>query len=322
MKKLKHAVISSFLSKTKDRFHEYNRLLTLEEKLDFVAGLENIDGIEAVFPYEVNDAEKLKKELQKRNLHLSALNVNIKVEPEFRDGGLTNPSKEIRDKAVQFIKDGKDFAQKCGADKVTCCPLGDGYEFNFQSNYVQTWEYLKETIGAAAAYKPEIPLFIEYKPSETRATCFLDSAAKTVSLFNAIGASSLGVTLDFGHSIYGGENPAEALALVHNSGYPVYIHTNDNNGRWDWDLVAGSNHFVQFAEFIYYLQVLGYDDYITTDTSPTRWDIKDTFEMGARITDELWKRVDGWDKSYINSLLTGTHYMEIAKYLESGLYKF
>jgi xylose isomerase len=137
----------------------------------------------------------------------------------------------VREKAVRFIKEAKDFAQAVGADKVTCCPLGDGYEFAFQYDYAQTWKRLVETFGEAGAYKRDIPLFIEYKPSETRGHCFVDTAAKALCLLNDIGNTDMGVTLDFGHSMYGNENPAEALSMLAESPYPYYIHINDNDGR-------------------------------------------------------------------------------------------
>jgi len=133
----KHSVITSFLSRTKDRFHEYNEEKTLEEKFQMISELEGIEAAEVVFPYEVSSVDELNHLKDRYNVGLSAVNVNVKAEPEFRNGGLTSPVKSIREKAVQFIKDAKDFAQQVGADKVTCCPLADGYEFNFQTDYTQ-----------------------------------------------------------------------------------------------------------------------------------------------------------------------------------------
>jgi len=100
----KHAVISAFLGQTKDRFHQYNEVRGLDDKLLLASQIPGISGIEAVFPYEVNDAPGLVASLQQHNLSLSAINVNVKAEPEFRDGGLTSTDKAVRGKAVRFIK--------------------------------------------------------------------------------------------------------------------------------------------------------------------------------------------------------------------------
>ncbi|MFZ3109336.1 MAG: sugar phosphate isomerase/epimerase family protein [Rectinemataceae bacterium] len=317
---IKYAVISSFLSRTKDRFHEYNQVLSLEQKFQAAAEIPGMAGLECVYPYEVNAADEVKALMKKYKLGISAVNVNVKAEPEFRNGGLTSPDKAVRAKAVRFIKEAKDFAAAIGADKVTCCPLGDGYEFGFQVDYSTNWGYLKETFGEAAAYRPDITLFIEYKPSETRGTCFLNNAAKTVLLIQQLRLPGLGVTLDFGHSMYGGSNPAEELALLHDSGLPYYVHINDNDAKWDWDYFAGSKHFLAYAEFLYYLRKYGYDDYVTSDTSPTRYDIKGMFEANNRITAKLLSRLEAMEKKGLGDLIGSGDYMKTWKFLEEELF--
>jgi xylose isomerase len=149
---LKMAIITGFLSKTKDRFHEYNAPLELDEKFALMAEIDGYNGVEIVYPYEVNDPVATRQALEKYGLKVAAVNVNVKAEPEFRNGGLTSHLPAVRDKAVRFIKEAKDFAQAVGADKVTCCPLGDGYEFAFQHDYADAWKHLVETFGAAGAY--------------------------------------------------------------------------------------------------------------------------------------------------------------------------
>ena len=200
---LKLGIITGFLSRTKDRFHDYNVPLELEQKFNLMTQIEGYDGVEIVFPYEVNDPVLTRQLLDQHDLQVAAVNVNVKAEPEFKNGGLTSHDPAVRAKAVRFIQEAKDFAASVGADKVTCCPLGDGYEFSFQYDYAQTWKYLVETFGAAGDHKPEIPLFVEYKPSETRGRCFVDSAAKTLCLLNDIQNANIGVTLDFGQHDHG-----------------------------------------------------------------------------------------------------------------------
>ena len=139
---LKMGIITGFLSQTKDRFHEYNKPLDLDQKFKLMTQIEGYDGVEIVYPYEVSDPKTTKEILDKHGLNVAAVNVNVKAEPEFRNGGLTSHDKAVRDKAVRFIKEAKDFASAVGADKVTCCPLGYGYEFSFQYDYATTWKYL------------------------------------------------------------------------------------------------------------------------------------------------------------------------------------
>jgi xylose isomerase len=319
---LKMGIITGFLSRTKDRFHEYNEPLTLEEKFRLMTEIEGCDGVEIVYPYEMKDPKETKALLKKYNLNVAAVNVNVKAEPEFRNGGLTSLRKEIRGKAVRFIKEAKDFAEAAGADKVTCCPLGDGYEFAFQHDYAKAWKCLVETFGEAGTYKANLPLFIEYKPSETRGRCFVDTAAKALCLLNDLQVKEMGVTLDFGHSTYGNENPSEALVLLAESPYRFYIHINDNDGRWDWDYFCGTKHFLEYVEFLYYLKKYRYKDYLTSDTSPTRWDIRGTFEANSRISNKIWKRLEEIDGGQIAKLMAKGDYLETWKFIERRIFGF
>jgi xylose isomerase len=252
-------------------------------------------------------------------LNVAAVNVNVKAEPEFRNGGLTSTKKETRDKAVQFIKDAKDFALAINANKVTCCPLGDGYEFNFHCNYKETWHRLIDTFGEAGSYKQEIPLFVEYKPSETRGRCFIDTASKAMHLLHEINCAGMGITIDYGHSKYGQENPAEVVAMVAESPYPFYVHINDNDGRWDWDLMAGTKNYLEYTEFLYYLQECGYSDYLTSDTSPTRWDIKGTFETNSRLTNKIWTRLLSLDRIEFRKLISEGDFLKTWRFIENEI---
>jgi xylose isomerase len=207
-----------------------------------------------------------------------------------------------------------------GANKVTCCPLGDGYEFAFQYDYAKAWKHLVATFGEAGSYKPEIPLFVEYKPSETRGHCFVDTAAKALCLLNDIQVKGMGVTLDFGHSTYGNENPAEAVVMLAESPYKYYIHINDNDGRWDWDYFCGTKHFLEYVEFLYYLKKYKYSDYLTSDTSPTRWDIKRTFEANSRISNKIWKRLEEVDGGRIARLMGQGDYLRTWEFIEKEIF--
>jgi xylose isomerase len=320
MKQPKHALITGFLGNTTDRFRTYNKKLSLEEKFDLMNRIEGMDGVELVYPYEVNDGALVKSLLDKAGLNMAAVNANIKSDDMFLDGSISSPDPKVRAEAVKIIKGAKDFAQAVGADKVQCCPLGDGYEFSFQHDYRDAQKYMTQCIAEAGAYKPEIPLFIEYKPSEVRGKCFLDTAAKTLCMLKDIGNKDIGVTLDFGHSIYGPENPAEALCLISESDYPVYLHINDNDGTWDWDYMAGSKHFLDYVEFVYYIKQIGYDDYLTSDTSPMRLDIQKTFEANVRMTNKIWQLIDVMGMAEIEKMVKGNDFMATWKYLEDNLF--
>lgn len=316
---MKHAIITAFLGSLRDRFCEYQEPRTLEQKFELMHRIPGVAGAEVVFPYEVPEPAALLELLARTGLAVSAVNVNIKGEREFAAGSLTSPDAAIRGRAVDFIKRAKDYARAIGADKVTCCPLSDGYDYPFHTHYVRAWERMVDGVREAASYVPEIPLFMEYKPSETRVHCLLDSAAKTLLLCEAVGPN-VGVTLDIGHSIYGGETPAEALAHVAMSGVPYYVHINDNNGKWDWDLMVGTCNFWGYVEFLYYLKELRYDGWVTSDTSPVRQDVVETFAFNVRMTNRIWAWLDRVDRDFIREHLERHEFLPILKLLEGELF--
>ena len=147
---MKHAIITSFLGKLRDRFCEYQEPLSIQQKLERMAQIPGVTGAEVVHPYEVDTAEIMLAHLKRLNLQISAINVNIKGDPAFAYGSLCSPDPAIRRKAVDMIKAAKDYAVSVGADKVTCCPLSDGYDYPFHTDYRKTWNSMVDCVREAA----------------------------------------------------------------------------------------------------------------------------------------------------------------------------
>jgi xylose isomerase len=61
------------------------------------------------------------------------------------------------------------------------------------------------------------------------------------------------LTLDIGHSLYGHESLAEAVALAQMDRRLFHLHLNDNYGGWT-GLPFASVHFIGLVEFFYWLQ--------------------------------------------------------------------
>src|SRR5699024_12684708 len=54
---------------------------------------------------------------------------------------------------------------------------------------------------------PDLNFVIEYKPREPRVHMSFDSVARTLLGIEKIGLPNVGILLDFGHSLFGGESP-------------------------------------------------------------------------------------------------------------------
>ena len=318
---MKQGVIIGFLGKTQDRFSEYQKPVTTREKLAIVSRIEGIDGVEMVFPYENDTPEETKKWMDEFGLNFAAINVNIKKEPEWVPGALSRPDKDIRDRAVAMIKKAKDFARAVGAPHVSCCPLSDGYDMLFQIDYRKTWRHMIETVGEAADYMPEIPLFIEPKYSETRVHCQLDTTAKALLLLKEVNNPHTGVTLDMGHSLQSQENPAQSLANIYESGFEAYIHTNDNDTRADWDLIGASRHFLHYVELMFWAQQCGYDKYFTTDASPRVFDVIEFFNRHAEVSIGAYNLAKSLNHQQIREMMQQEDYNGLMKMINKEIYR-
>lgn len=318
---MKQGVITAFLGQTQDRFSAYHEPTNTRERLELVTKVEGFDGVEVVYPYETGDPVETKGWMDELNLNFAAINANIKKEPKWVPGALSRPDKSLRDGAVEIIKKAKDYAKAVGAPLVTCCPLTDGYDNLFQVNYAKAWRNIIDSVGEASEYLPEIPLFIEYKFSETRVHCHLDNCAKTILMLKEVGNAATGVTIDFGHALYAQENPAQSIALCAESGVDYYLHTNDNDSRFDWDLIGATRNFLHYAEFLFYAQEYKYDKYFTTDASPRVFDKIDFFTNHSKVTSGIWNLIQKLDRKKYLDLMEKEKAMELFKLVREEIYR-
>jgi sugar phosphate isomerase/epimerase len=138
-------------------------------------------------------------------------------------------------------------------------------------------------------------LHLEHKPADPRTRGLLDTATQVIRLCRDIGSSALGITFNAGHAICGGGTPASSFAQILTARLPYYIHSGDGTENWDWDLLAGSRHFWQWAEFLYYVKQDGYAGWITSDAFPVRQDAAEFFAANVRITHGIWNWLDTLD---------------------------
>jgi len=317
----KQAIIMAFMGKTKDRFSDYHEAKTPEQKIAAIAQVKGAQGVEIGYPYELQNVQSVNAALRNHHLGVAAVNVNIKAEPEFVNGSSSVSSKATREKAVRFIKEALDVAAELGADKVTCCPLSDGYDYLFQMNYVEAWQNMVETFKTAAQHRRDVRLFLEYKSSETRVHCFLDSAARAVCMIRDINEPNLGVTMDFGHGLLAGETPAESIALLEMNKIPYYVHINDNDRKGDWDLIPATRNLWEYLEMLFYLKEFKYDGWMTSDMHPARLDPIPAFERTIATTNKLIGVVERLDSAKIFAMMKEEKTIEILQWLEEQILK-
>ncbi|TDF91140.1 sugar phosphate isomerase/epimerase family protein [Paenibacillus piri] len=300
---LKNSIIVPILGRYADRFHEYQPARTFFDNLQVAAAIPGIEGIEVVYPQDFADPEQTVKAIQAAGLPVSAVNVNVKGEAKFRAGSFTNPDPQIRSQAVQYIKTAMDLAAQLGTDMITCCPLIDGHDYNFQVDYQKQWAWFVEGIREAALYRSDIKVSLEYKPYEVRNNIILGDMGRTLHLCNQVGLPNVGVTMDVGHALGARENPAAMACMAHDAGRLFYVHFNDNDRAWDWDMLPGSVNLWDLVETIYYLDRMNWSGWLTYDVYSRHGDPAEAFAVTFRIMETAKEIVEKLGRNEIQALI-------------------
>jgi xylose isomerase len=293
----KLAIISGFLGSVKNRYMSYQEDRPLAEKFAIAAQVQGIEGFELCYPADFEDPAELKELLQRHRFGVPAINYRSRRTGRWLRGSFTSAIAGERREVVDDLKRAMDHAAELGCNRITTCPLNDGSDYLFEMDYRQAYDGAAETLAAACAHNPQVRIAIEYKESDPRARCIFGTAGETASFCQMTGIDNLGVTLDIGHALYAGERPAQVAVALSRVGRLFYVHLNDNDGRWDWDMLPGAYHFWDFVEFFYYLRLLGYnDDWYAFDVYAKEIGLKEHFDAVVTITrkmEQLTDRIDG-----------------------------
>lgn len=207
-------------------------------------------------------------------------------------GAFTNPDADARAAALDVMHEAAGVVRELGADYVKIWPGQDGWDYPFQVNHHDIWKLAVDGIAELAGAHPDLKFAIEYKPREPRVKMLWDSAARTILGIQQTGLDNIGVLLDFGHSLYGGESPADAAQLLIDHGLLYGMDVNDNLRGWDDDLVVGTVHLTEIFEFFHTLRINGWDGVWQLDQFPFREDSVDAARTSIRFLKAVHRALD------------------------------
>ncbi len=310
------AIITAFLGGVRNRYLVYESDRSLLEKFKLASSIRELNGFELCYPADFEDVKLLKKLLSDYGFGISAVNVRTRRNDKWWRGSFTSAAESERSEVVDDLKRAMDATRELGASRITTCPLNDGHDYAFEMNYMDAYRYAEETFAAICAHDPDIKICIEYKWNDPRVRCFFASAGETLSFCQSVGADNLGATIDIGHSIQTGERPAQAAALLARANRLFYVHLNDNDRNFDWDLMPGAFHLWEFVEFFYYLKELGYtDDWYAYDVMSKEIDTVETFDTVLAVTRKLESLAEKIDRRKMGKLLTERNPAQTLRYL-------
>ena len=316
----KLAIITGFLGETRNRYMVYQGNRSLQEKFEMLSQIKGADGVELCYPADFENVAELKEFLKRHAMGISGVNFRSRRTGKWWRGSFISEKAGERRELVDDLKRAMDVTAELGCDRVTTCPLNDGADTLFEVDYIRAYDYAAETFAAVCAHNRTIRICIEYKKNDPIARCILGTAGETAAFCLMTGAANLGATLDIGHAIYAEERPAQSAALLAKANRLFYVHLNDNDGRWDWDMLPGAFHLWEFVELFYTLRKLGYDnDWYAFDVYPKEIDTTENFSAAMTLTRKLEAITDRIDISTMERLLRERNSAKTIPYLYSLL---
>ena len=273
----------------------YGPPITTLDAIELAASVGDLSVVDLNYPFTPGvGLDEVKDALKAANLTAIGITPEIYTH-QWRKGAFTNPDVKERIAALDLLHDSAGIVRALGADYVKIWPGQDGWDYPFQVNHHDLWKLAVNGMRDLAGAHPDLKFAIEYKPREPRVKMTWDSAARSLLGIQEIGLDNVGVLLDFGHSLYGGESPADAAQLLIDHGRLFGMDVNDNLRGWDDDLVVGTVHLTEIFEFFYTLKINGWNGVWQLDQFPFREDAVDAARTSIRFLKALHKALDMLD---------------------------
>jgi xylose isomerase len=251
--------------------------------------------VDVPYPFtEGVSLEQVKSALAENGLQAIGVTPEIYTR-RFSKGAFTNPDPDVRAEALSVLNEAAQVMRDLGARYLKVWPGQDGWDYPLQVDHHEQWELAVSGMRELALANPDIKIVIEYKPREPRVRMFWDSAAKTALGIKAMGVDNVGVLLDFGHALFGGESPAAAAQLLIDHDLLWAMDVNDNLRGWDDDMVVGTVHPVEIFEFFYTLKINGWEGVWQLDQFPFREDTVEAGRLSIRFLKAVHRALEELD---------------------------
>lgn len=276
--------LNSFASAPQLRWPDLSGKPSMMQMAERAATVRDLTDVDLNFPDHVSgEPAEIARRIGGLGLSINGLAMRYYTNPAFKRGAFTNPDAAVRREAIDLTKRGIDAARAMGANLMTIWLGQDGFDCNFQIDYAQVWEWEVAGIRKVAEHDPDCRVSIEYKPDEPRAQSLLPDAATTLLAIAEAGSPNLGVTIDFAHALYAGEQPALAAYLINRRSRLLGVHLNDGYGKRDDGLMVGAVHLRSTLELLHQIRRDGFDGALYFDTFPDLSGLDPVAECEANI---------------------------------------
>lgn len=289
------------------------------EQIELAAEVGDISYVDLNYPFtgELTTAD-VKGALERTGLRAIGVTPDIYLR-EHQMGAFTNPDPAKRASAMEIMHGAAEAVRALGARYVKIWPGQDGFDYPFQVDYKELNRLAVEGMRELASAHPDLKFVIEYKPREPRTHMFWSSAARTVLGIQAMDVDNVGVLLDFGHALFGGESPAEAAQLLIDHGLLWGMDVNDNYRGWDDDMVVGTVHITEVFEFFHTLRKNGWEGVWQLDQFPFREDVVDNARTSIRFLKALHRALERLDEDALAEAQAGQDPLAAQRVVQDAL---
>ena len=300
----------------------YGEPRSVIEAIELAGKVTDLSYVDINYPYFGGEFsnEQIKKALDKAGLKVIGITPEIYTR-EFSKGAFTNPDPGVRKRAHELITEACEAVRFFNASYVKLWPGQDGWDYPFQVDHKAIWKNSMDGVGSLATENSDLKFVIEYKPREPRVKMIYDSMTRTLLGIEQIGLPNIGVLLDFGHAIYGGESAADSAQLAIDHGRLFGMDVNDNYRSWDDDLLAGSLHPMELFEFFYVLRKNNWQGVWQLDQFPFREDSVEMANMAIDFLKSVDKALDDLDYDALSKAQANHDAMGALKIAQKALYK-
>lgn len=289
---------------TKGYFPEMDSTVKAQLERIAEAGIKGVEFHDVLFLDEnlkvsEDTVSETKDALNKLGLKVSNMNVNMFTDPRWKLGSVTNPRREVREKALEVLLQAADLAKEFGSPSLSLWPGQDGWDYNFESNYGRKFEWFLEACLQASKRCRELNLKfgVEAKLKEPKEgnmiipTTHL-SGWLAYRVNEELGAKVMGVTIDYGHEQMYGVEPAFTVYALHKMEVPIVgFHVNTAKLRSnDEDRVFGTGDIWRFVDYLYAAIDVGYDGWFGEDQFTYRMNPVEAMKLSRELFGNLMKK--------------------------------